>query len=128
MPRTSAYIGSPLFDPPAPGCQITIRNSHRSQTLDALIDSGAGQTYIPRHLVQDLSLRMVRDVSVSGAAGNDEMEGMYLANIEFLGLRFDAFPVISLRKRPYVIIGRDILNRYKTILSGPTQTVTIKNS
>jgi predicted aspartyl protease len=124
----SPYLGPPVFDPPAPSCEVTIRHGNESRVLPALVDSGASLTCIPKHLVGDLRLIRVGDIAISGATGHDESEGLYAVTLEFLGIQFPNHPVASLGKRSYLIIGRDILNKYNSIHSGPTLTFTLQTT
>jgi predicted aspartyl protease len=118
------YLSSP-FNPPAPGCQVSISFGTNVRQYPALIDSGAAMTCIPGRLVRDLALIRIADTGVTGATGHTEQEGIYRANLEFLGMRFNNFPVTSLRNKAYMIIGRDILNKYLTTLNGPALDFSI---
>lgn len=124
----SPYRGSPFFNPPAPSCEVVISHNNKSQAFQALIDSGANLTCIPSAAVGNLNLRKLREIPVSGATGQDETEGLYVVNIEFMGIDLPNHPVISLSKRPYMLIGRDILNRYTSIHAGPALTFTIQTA
>lgn len=121
----SPYQGFPLFDPPAPSCEVTISCGVRARTRPALIDSGASCTCIPVELVADLKLRKIRDTNVGGATGQTQTRGLYTATLELLGLHFPHHPVVSLEKK-YIIIGRDILNKYNCVHSGPTLTFSLQ--
>jgi hypothetical protein len=47
-------------------------------------------------------------------------------NIDFLGLLFPDHPVTELDPaRQFALIGRDILNRYQTLLNGPASEFSI---
>ena len=101
----------------APACDITISWQGKSKILPALIDSGASGTLIPDSLAAELSLRKIREKRVSGWDKRVESRSEYVANINFLGFMFPNQPVVG-AARDYVLIGRDILNRYTTTLNG----------
>lgn len=104
---------------PAPVEDVTIGWRGRVEPLQALIDSGASGTLIPDSLVAKLALRKIGEVKASGYdASKVEPRDLYAADIVFLGFRFDRHPVVAV-PRTYVLIGRDLLNRYKTTLDGP---------
>ncbi len=124
----SPYLGPPVFDPPAPSCEVTFTHGNESRVLQALVDSGASLTCIPIDLVGALNLIKRSEIALSGATGQDENAGLYTVTLEFLGICFPNHPVVSLRKIPYVIIGRDILNKYNSIHSGPTLTFTLQTT
>lgn len=119
------YLGRYPDELPAPVCTVIISWGPNSRSIPALIDSGADGTFIPKDVAMSLRLRKTDEVEVSGAAGEDEEQGIYTANLDLEGIRFRNYPVISNSKRKYAIIGRDILNRYSTILNGPHEEFSL---
>lgn len=111
---------------PAPAGDITISWHGQADRLQALIDSGASGTVIPDSLVSKLSLRKIDEIRASGFDGKVEIRGVYVADIDFLGLRFNRHPVVAGPNRTYALIGRDILNRYTTTLYGPRREFAIE--
>jgi hypothetical protein len=95
----------------------------------AIIDSGAEFTSVPVELVAAFQLEQVGDMVVSGTTGPKEMQGIYEINIEFSGLAFPLHPCLAgtgeLTKTT-ILIGRDILNRYRLVLDGPSFLFTIE--
>lgn len=65
-------------------------------------------------------------MNINGATGQVELMGLYTATLEFLGLHFTHHPVVSLN-RSYIIIGRDVLNQYNCVHSGPTLTFSLQS-
>ena len=103
----------------APACEVRLSWNGNSMAIRGVIDSGASRTLIPDELVAQLQLRKVRENIVSGATeAQGKVMGYYIVNIEFLGLRFDNHTVIA-GPKSYILIGREILNRYRTHLDGP---------
>lgn len=103
---------------PAPAGDVTFGWQGRTEMVAALMDSGASGTTIPETLVSKLQLRKIGEINARGYNGQPELRGMYSADIAFLGFTFNKHPVMAV-PRPYALIGRDILNRYKTTLDGP---------
>lgn len=110
---------------PAPACDVTISWQGNNVVVPALIDSGAAGTTIPGALVTTLALRKVSEMLVSGATSAAQLYGVYVVDLNFLGLVFNKYPVVALPHRDYVLIGRDILNLYTTTLAGPPQEFSI---
>jgi hypothetical protein len=111
---------------PAPVCELIVSWRRKTKLIRALIDSGAGETYLPLDLIRELALRKIGDdVEVSGAVGEDQYEELYAANLDLGGIVLLNFPIISNKKRAYAIIGRDFIKRYMTTLDGPNQEFTL---
>jgi predicted aspartyl protease len=100
-----------------------------SRDYPAIIDSGAEYTSVPVELVDDFELEQCGDMPVSGTTGEQEIQGIYEINVEFLGLAFPLQPCLAGTgpiTRTYVLVGRDILNRYRLVLDGPNFLFTIE--
>lgn len=114
--------------PPFPGASVTISWGNHSEQCWALIDTGADSTFIPTRFVGALHLRPLNDlVDVSGPQVPDmEVQRLYAVNLAFLGLTFDAHPVVPYNW-PEILIGRDIINEWVLLLDGPNRVFTIQN-
>ena len=120
MPTLSYPYRSGHGQHPAPVLDVVVSWRRQRRVVAALIDSGAGRTAIPGALVNDLNLRQISEASVSGLnPGQTEKYGIYLIDIECSGDSIDSLPVIAVPGKPYVLVGRDILNRRVTVLDGP---------
>jgi len=132
--RSTATVASSQvqidFGSPAPACEITVLSRGNFEILPALFDSGASRTAIPHRVAVTLNLRMIRDdVMVGGAVGSPEARPLFIADLIFAELNFTNHPVLSIIReadRDYVLIGRDILNRYKTTLDGPQRQFSLE--
>lgn len=104
---------------PAPGCQVAISNEKGSLAVRALIDSGASVSFIPYTIVMALGLRPIGDYPLRTAShAFTETREFYSADIEFLGYIFRSMPLFR-SDHDFVLIGRDIMNRYVIELNGP---------
>lgn len=114
--------------PPFAGAWVTVSWGTNQEQCGALIDTGADSTFIPSWLVSRLSLRQLNDeVDVSGPmVPNEEIQRLYAANLSFLGLTFDAHPVVPSTWWPDIIIGRDIINQWVLTLDGPNRNFLIR--
>lgn len=121
MPGPFNYLHS--INPPFPGCDVSLSYDNHTIERPAIIDSGADLTCIPVNLVKQLSLKKVLELDVGGATDKDrKLQSVYHVNLEFLGFAFPHHLVLALEGAGidgHVLIGRDILNRYRVILAGP---------
>lgn len=109
----------------APACDVIISFNGNDKPLSALIDSGADCTFIPDDIVTSLFLKKKRNMDIWGITKDVDHKGLYTVTIKFLNLEFPDHPVVSWGK-DFVLIGRDIINRYKTILDGPSLQFSIE--
>lgn len=111
-----------------PQCLIHIYNptdAHIGLNISAIIDSGAAITCISEECVRQLG-NLVRMPSLQIKTSTN---GICSVSSYIIGLRFPEFDesfqdlrVISMPRKRYAIIGRDILNRYKIVMDGPSST------
>jgi predicted aspartyl protease len=115
---------------PAPVCQIELSWRGNRINAPALVDSGASGTLIPRFVVVALGLTQFGERRVSGVFGPQHMAPLYRVDLDFLGFAVQALvvtaPPPAQPDRAYVLVGRDILNRYTTTLSGPLQHFSVQ--
>ena len=115
------------FEPPAPTVPIRIASpaSNNAETLEALLDSGADISVVPTEASERLGLLRVDRTRVVGFGAEATDATVYSASI---GLEEDSARierVVSWGEN-YAIIGRDIMNRWRTTLDGPSQTTRIE--
>lgn len=119
------YIGGVEFTPPAPAFNVTISFRGHSISDRGLIDSGSDYTIISRRIANALMLETVGDEDLTGATGDSENSCLHTATVEFLGFRFENFPIHSMKRDDFILIGRDIINSYLVRLNGPSQEFSI---
>jgi len=86
---------------------------------EALIDSGASGTLIPRDIASDLALVEIRKSMTRDYQGNSlGKEPVYVVRVTCDNLTHD---VEAIETPGFPIIGRDILNQLQTTLRGPQQ-------
>jgi hypothetical protein len=81
---------------------------------------------IPASAVSSLALNKQGEIPARGAFGKREMVGLYVVDLQFLGLAFPNYPVTESRDIDFALVGRDILNRYVTTLDGPRLEFSIE--
>ena len=126
MPKKKLLLVYPYnrdnFDPPAPALEVSLTipgSVSYGQIVKslALIDSGADMTVIPKWVTQQLQLKYVDEISVIGYDGISKKTFVYSVKIIFDNLGdFIIKTIIS--DNEYILIGRDILNRWSLFLKG----------
>jgi hypothetical protein len=116
--QSNTNIG--LF-PPGPAFYVKISFQSRDITIPAKMDTGSDFTTIPHSSAVALNLIQFDEQPLTGAFGGPPTKRpVFKADIEFLGLPpILNHPLVSLEKKEYMLIGRDVLNLYVTHLDGP---------
>lgn len=109
------------YSPPAPTLKVKLTNpfSNRSLKLQAKLDTGVDMTVLPQHAIGELRLIPASRISVSSFNGWKIWRYTYFVNISFHNFKYRMVEVINAKRRD-ALLGRDILNRLKTILDGKT--------
>jgi len=107
------------YSPPAPSLRVKFTRpfSDFSVELQAKLDTGADITVLPQHTISELRLIPASRVSVSSFDGQKVWRYTYFVNLSFNGFEYKMVEVIGAQRRD-ALLGRDILNRLKTILDG----------
>jgi hypothetical protein len=101
--------------------------------INALVDTGAGESCIDSNLAAQLNLPIVDKRSVSGVHGSQEVN-MHLAQVCVPNLRFTIYGVfagVHLAAGGQVhlaLIGRTFLRSFTMVYEGHTGTVTISSA
>ncbi len=133
MPKRKSTLTYPYdknnFEPPAPVLDVSLSIPHSSFSGQivksiALLDSGADMTVIPQWIAQQLQLKYIDEILASGYDGIPKKTFVYSVKIIFDNLGdFIIRTVVS--DSEYVLIGRDILNRWSLFLKGRSKIFEI---
>jgi hypothetical protein len=109
----------------SPEITIDIRSPETNNLIndiEALLDTGSPITLIPERLIERLGIaNMVYEkIRIRGATNQVEERRAYLIHLKVASWNFYDFRVGTFKK-PYALIGRDIINRYNITLDGPQQ-------
>ena len=110
------------FYPPAPALEVSltipgpVSYGQIVKSL-ALIDSGADMTVIPKWIAQQLQLKYVDKIPVSGYDGVTKETVVYSVKIIFDNLGDFIIKTVT-SDNEHILIGRDILNRWSLFLKG----------
>ena len=123
---TTQVVVSLLGDPPATESD----EEPRTQTVRALIDTGASVSCIDDQLAKDLGLPVVDVQAIAGSDGTADHD-VYMARVSIPGLEFNEygrFAGVHLQKggQPQqVLLGRSFLNNTIMIYDGIRGQVTV---
>jgi predicted aspartyl protease len=76
-------------------------------------------TVLPQHTIGELGLIPASRVSVSSFDGREVWRYTYFVNLSFRNFEYRMVEVIDAKRRD-ALLGRDVLNRLKTVLDGKT--------
>src|SRR5262245_31265607 len=114
------------FSPPAPMLPLIVRSPGGIETrhLEGKIDNGANICDLPGRVIPDLYLPPLRTVRAAGFGGVLQEALLFHVDLELAGRRKKHVEALSTR-RPYAIIGRNILQQFAIRLEGPKSTLTV---
>ncbi len=121
------YVSGPTH--PVPFVYVTLRTHDGSAELThvpAQVDTGADNTVVPQSLADQLGILPVRQLPVRGLEGAVVVLPTILAQLGIHPLPPLVVEVLAAKDEPYVLLGRDILNRYRIILDGPGLALEIE--
>jgi len=116
------YTYNRQVEPPAPFVHVSLKCVETGKFVDnlpALIDTGADRTVIPRGLVDLLALVPLEDVRVAGLGGQVFSALTYKVDLTIRTLSPQKAVLIAHDEEPFVLLGRDVLNRHRLLLDGP---------
>ena len=108
------------FNPPAPVMEVSLSIPSAQAVIlksPALLDSGADITVIPEQIVQQLQLKYVDEIIVSGYDRIPKQTFIYSVKLIFNGLGDFIVRAIA-SNNDHVLVGRDILNKWSLLLKG----------
>ncbi|TAK08966.1 hypothetical protein EPO44_01885 [bacterium] len=124
MPFVKKYNDTPTkFDPPAPVVEVLLSSpgvpTSARTPVEALIDSGADITAIPRKFVEYLQLKLVDQLPIMGYEGvqSPNLTDVYSVKVFIQDVGDYIIRVIP-SNCDYALLGRDIINRWELFLRG----------
>jgi len=115
--------------PPAPFVHVTIRRPGdvaSAQDFPAQLDTAADMTVIPWRIVEDLDLLQHDEIETQGFGGHVSTVMSFLVQLQIHQLEPVTVEVLADRDEPYVLLGRDMLNRHRVTLDGPQLILEIE--
>ncbi len=124
MPFVKNYNDTQVkLEPPAPLLEIVLSNPSGltvpSTAVEALIDSGADITVIPRRFVEQLQLKLIDQLPVAGyeGSGSERLVDVYSAKVVIQNVGEYVIRVLPSNDN-LVLLGRDIINYWDLFLHG----------
>lgn len=114
--------------PPAPVLEIRLAlpsESFAVGPLTALLDTGADATVVPLRHIRALGAEVSDRRYVRSLWGNRRAVERYLLDMEVAGLRLTDIEVVADDTDEEMIVGRDVLNRLRIMLDGPSGTLEV---
>lgn len=122
------YQYSRKYFPPAPIIDITLvstAESLRSDPLPALVDSGADGTIVPMGYLDEIHAPPTQEMIIHSQWGERHSVMLYLVDVQIGDLTLPGIEVVGDEISNEVILGRDILNRWRILLDGPREMVEV---
>jgi predicted aspartyl protease len=128
--KGTGYPFNDDFQFPFPQLPIVVQNGldgTRTNSLDALIDTGADGTFIPISYLHEIEAHFLDDVSIRSHWGEWRKVPQFVVNIIVSDLTLLGIFVIGDEEGEDVILGRDVLNKLRFELDGPARITRLPN-
>jgi predicted aspartyl protease len=122
------YLYSPLGRFPAPFVHVSLRVPRGETSLasrPAQLDTGADRTIIPWQVVQDLGLVPMDEIELGGLDGKTVKLSTFLVELTLRQQIPIILEVAASQGEPWMLLGRDVLNRFRILLDGPQSALEI---
>jgi predicted aspartyl protease len=109
------------YDPPMPVLDIGISRPGLmapSVIVEALVDTGADATLIPRDILERVGATFVDRAYMRGITGHRQLVNLYLVTLHLGPLRIAGVRAVALSVGETAILGRDALNHLDIRLIG----------
>jgi predicted aspartyl protease len=123
------YTYNQQVTPPAPFVHVSVRPFYEGttgNTVPAQIDTAADLSVIPGRLVDELRLIPLDSIAVLGFGGHMATLPTFLVELRIRELNPVTVKVLSSHDEPFVLLGRDVLNRFTVLLDGPNLVLEVR--
>jgi hypothetical protein len=125
------YRYNTQFEPPAPFVLVRIgRPRHLdadAELLPAQVDTAADLTVVPWTTIAPINLTAVDKYPVLGFGSEPQEYPRFLVELAIHGVAAHiVVPVLASPDEKYVLLGRDVLNRFQISLDGASRLLTIE--
>ena len=115
--------------PPAPFAYASVGapvEGASSVEFPAQLDTAADLAVIPWRIVEELRLSQLGEFEALGLGGHVMTMPTFLVQIQLRGLAPQVVKVLASPEQPYILLGRDVLNRFRVTLDGPNLVLEIE--
>jgi hypothetical protein len=123
------YAYNQQVSPPAPFVHVTVRppwEGPAGVVVPAQIDTAADLSVIPGRLVEELQLLPLDTVPTLGFGGHLVTLPTFLVELQVRDLVLVTVKALASHDEPYVLLGRDVLNRFTVLLDGPNLVLEMR--
>jgi hypothetical protein len=123
------YAYNRQVTPPAPFVHVSLRPPQEGAAgvvVPAQIDTAADLSVIPGRFVEELHLVPLDSVSALGFGGHLVTLPTFLVELQVRDLTPATVKVLASHDEPYVLLGRDVLNRFTILLDGPNLVIEVR--
>jgi hypothetical protein len=116
------YLYNRQCNPPAPFVHVALRCPQTGKELTdvpAQLDTASDRTTVPWNVVEALALVQIDEALVESYGGEIAAVPVFNVRVVIRQLPPIDLNVFSRKGEPYVLLGRDVLNRYRIVLDGP---------
>ena len=116
------YSYNQQVHPPAPFIHLQLVNPATRAALPSVpaqLDTAADVTVIPLEAAEELGLVQADEAEAVGLGGRAVLLPTFVVQVEIHDLPPVALEVLADEDEPYVLLGRDVLNRHRVTLDGP---------
>src|SRR5262245_45737149 len=110
------------LEPPAPFVHLILRNQVSGaevRDVPAQLDTAADRTVLRESLVRTLTLPQVGNIKLGGFGGVTYTLPVYAVVLGVHDFATQTLKVASHSEESWVLLGRDVLNRFRIVLDGP---------
>jgi predicted aspartyl protease len=122
------YAYNRQVTPPPPFVHVTVACPQTRRDwadLPAQMDTACDRTVVPLHVVERLGLLPVAELPALVAGGREVQMSIFLVRIALRSMAPITAEVFAHVEEPFILLGRDILNRYRIVLDGPNLSLEI---
>jgi len=117
--------------PPCPCINVSIESlsgTKKVSGVKAILDTGASRTAVPIDILDILNLTRfpARSIWVKDYSNRGERRYLYYVRILHPEFTYRAVEVIGIDRGTTMLIGRDIINRWRLLLDGPKQIFNLE--
>jgi hypothetical protein len=123
------YAYNQQVTPPAPFVHVSVRppiGETAGVVVPAQIDTAADLSVIPGRVVEELRLVPLDSVSALGFGGHLVTLPTFLVELQIRDLGPVTVKALASHDEPYVLLGRDVLNRFTILLDGPNLALELR--
>ena len=116
------------FSPPMPVLIVTLQNEDEAlstEPLDALVDTGADGTVVPVAYLKHIKAPVIGRARLRSYLGVSYVI-LHIADVQISELILPGMVVAADREGRELILGRDVLNRLRLLIDGPSQVTQVR--